>query len=652
MTVKDVTGKVIVPQTLPNAQRVISTAAWYNNFRYWCCCGVEIVADENESDSQQLSLYAHVFDWIDSRHSGSVSSFRPWAKYDDVQYGASKMSVPLPTDNYQIYSSGGSNKIFTDGDSGDPWDYYFYIGSVSSGSVSSKGAQTGWKPISAGAWSGAEGRSDGTVGSPVTASYTVERVTISYSRNGGNGSDFTSYRVKGWAGSNFSIEISNQGDMSRQNYAFTKWNTAADGSGVDYLPGTIYSGDSDLILYAQWTPTDKTLSYNANLPVGTTGTVTVPGSTTASATASIAISSVEPDGSNLIPPWTFVKWNTQANGNGTDYVYGDSYSGTSSQVLYAQWTSDYTPPSWIPNVSSLNVIRSDRDGVRDPTGTYLHVDGKVRVYKTGFVTNNIPQTLTCGTLAISQSEFVLDETLTDGSEIYSFSKTSASQILDAGTSYTFTVEFRDTFITNFYHPTGISAPLTTSKTVGVAFITFSTNAKGKSAAFGAQAADTVSGVDNVNNLGPGRLDVYMNAYFNGDAVFNGNVSGIPSYTPVDEIVETGTDGDWTYRKWSSGIAECWGSHSWPITWDTWGNTNYGFRTSSVGYMTYPDGLFNAIPKEFVTGSISGGDGILAYNPNANITSARTNNYYFIRPVTGWDPAGPAHINVYAVGTWK
>lgn len=30
-------------------------------------------------------------------------------------------------------------------------------------------------------------------------------------------------------------------------------------------------------------------------------------------------------------------------------------------------------------------------------------------------------------------------------------------------------------------------------------------------------------------------------------------------SPMDYIVEQGTSGIWTYRKWNSGVAECWGS---------------------------------------------------------------------------------------------
>ena len=41
---------------------------------------------------------------------------------------------------------------------------------------------------------------------------------------------------------------------------------------------------------------------------------------------------------------------------------------------------------------------------------------------------------------------------------------------------------------------------------------------------------------------------------------------------ADYVIETGTSGIWTYRKWNSGIAECWGTYTktGPIT-SAWGN---------------------------------------------------------------------------------
>ena len=52
---------------------------------------------------------------------------------------------------------------------------------------------------------------------------------------------------------------------------------------------------------------------------------------------------------------------------------------------------------------------------------------------------------------------------------------------------------------------------------------------------------------------------------------------------VDWIVEEDTDGIWTYRKWDSGIAECWCSTSTSsLTWTSYmnsGSTNYLYYSS-------------------------------------------------------------------------
>ena len=43
-------------------------------------------------------------------------------------------------------------------------------------------------------------------------------------------------------------------------YSFKGWNTAADGSGTDYVPGASYTADADVTLYAQWESKTKTAS--------------------------------------------------------------------------------------------------------------------------------------------------------------------------------------------------------------------------------------------------------------------------------------------------------------------------------------------------------------------------------------------------------
>ena len=54
----------------------------------------------------------------------------------------------------------------------------------------------------------------------------------------------------------------NSGNLERTGDSFVGWNTAADGSGIDYAEGATYTDDADVTLYAKWTP---------NYEVGDTG---------------------------------------------------------------------------------------------------------------------------------------------------------------------------------------------------------------------------------------------------------------------------------------------------------------------------------------------------------------------------------------------
>jgi len=59
-----------------------------------------------------------------------------------------------------------------------------------------------------------------------------------------------------------------QNTYEKTNYVFSGWNTSADGSGTAYGNQINYTANSNrtdnLILYAQWTPVEYTLSYNLN----------------------------------------------------------------------------------------------------------------------------------------------------------------------------------------------------------------------------------------------------------------------------------------------------------------------------------------------------------------------------------------------------
>lgn len=65
---------------------------------------------------------------------------------------------------------------------------------------------------------------------------------------------------------------------------------------------------------------------------------------------------------------------------------------------------------------------------------------------------------------------------------------------------------------------------------------------------------------------------------------------------VDYIVEQGTSGIWTYRKWNSGISECWGIGTYTVNVGSkWGDNDLYFESGKYATEKYPDSLFTQRP---------------------------------------------------------
>lgn len=80
--------------------------------------------------------------------------------------------------------------------------------------------------------------------------------------------------------------------------------------------------------------------------------------------------------------------------------------------------------------------------------------------------------------------------------------------------------------------------------------------------------------------------------------------------PADYVVEQGLSGIWTYRKWASGVAECWGIETSSTTASTEGGLYF-----KVVYSAFPTSLFINVPTVEVTakgnwiGGAMTGDGL-------------------------------------------
>ena len=126
----------------------------------------------------------------------------------------------------------------------------------------------------------------------------------------------------------------NSGTLAKTNYTFSGWNTAADGSGTTYAEGaTTFKPSADTTLYAQW---NSTITYNSN---GATGTVPTAVVTKGSASQTFNLNS----GSGLSRTGlSFAGWNTAADGSGTNYAGGASYTSAGTTTLFAIFRPLYT----------------------------------------------------------------------------------------------------------------------------------------------------------------------------------------------------------------------------------------------------------------------------------------------------------------------
>ncbi|WP_270568139.1 InlB B-repeat-containing protein, partial [Clostridium beijerinckii] len=128
-------------------------------------------------------------------------------------------------------------------------------------------------------------------------------------------------------------------DLAKPGYTFAGWNTAADGNGTDYAAGSSLTvGSGNVTLYAKWT---RNQTY----------AVTYAGNGNTEGTAPTDLENYE--GNDIVtvlgntdlvkPGYTFVGWNTEADGSGIDYAAGSSLTiGSENVTLYAKWTRNQT----------------------------------------------------------------------------------------------------------------------------------------------------------------------------------------------------------------------------------------------------------------------------------------------------------------------
>ncbi len=187
----------------------------------------------------------------------------------------------------------------------------------------------------------------------------VDKTSITYSANTGIGNDITEELEQNVA---FTTKTAAEAGYSKPGYTLKGWNSAADGSGVFYALGTQWAADNRAalpnILYAQWDANPAVISYNANGGVGTMADTT--GVTDQEVTLR--------NNTFTRGGYTFMGWNTIADGSGVSYADGASLlmpAGTT--ILYAEWAADSA--SIVYNANGGTGFMPSTDGVTDEVVT-------------------------------------------------------------------------------------------------------------------------------------------------------------------------------------------------------------------------------------------------------------------------------------------
>jgi uncharacterized repeat protein (TIGR02543 family) len=149
------------------------------------------------------------------------------------------------------------------------------------------------------------------------AVWTARQYTITYSANGGTGSQLTGSYTTGAAATTLPATST----FSRLGYSFGGWAATAGST----TPVTSYSTSADATFYAIWTRGSFNVRFLANGGSGSMDTQT------SSAAANLQSNTF------TFADRTFTGWNTSADGTGTSYANSQSYPFLADLTLYARW---------------------------------------------------------------------------------------------------------------------------------------------------------------------------------------------------------------------------------------------------------------------------------------------------------------------------
>ena len=221
-------------------------------------------------------------------------------------------------------TSRGSRSIYTNVSSGTGWSTsnQVKIAEYSKTYTKSGSAQTGRFAASLTGIEALSGTMTASVSFTIAANATY---TVSYNANGGSGAPKSQTKQQG-----VTLKLSST-KPSRDGFVFIGWGTSSGDRTPDYQPGSSYTANASITLYAIWESESQQeycyVKYNAN------GGSEEPTFVRVAKGSSTNIASTAP----IRTRHTFLGWSTNKTATSASYSLGQSVTLNNSLYLYAVW---------------------------------------------------------------------------------------------------------------------------------------------------------------------------------------------------------------------------------------------------------------------------------------------------------------------------
>lgn len=344
--------------------------------------------------------------------------------------------------------------------------------------------------------------------------------SVTYNNNGGGGTP-PSTQTK-WYDETLKLTDSKP---SRSGYVFWHWNTSSNNGGTTYDSGANYTGNAAMTLYAIWNPI---ITYNGN------GGSNVPASQTKTYGTNLTLSTTIPTRVG----YKFASWNTKADGTGTTYQSGGTYTSNTATTLYAIWQR----VAQAPTISSIKVVRCTASGTESDMGTYCKLTAQWSVDTASEAGMGANRGNVTGTIKANGSSTARNITFSSGTSGTSGTATAIVPDCDTDTQYLVTVT-----VTNSVIGAGNTSLLSTSRSdiLTMAFFTMDFASGGRGIGMGVAAPRE-------------GIELGLPVQFDDDVVMLANLSA-PNLTLASET--------------GSSVASASSGSSWGIT----DGSTYGYR---------------------------------------------------------------------------